>query len=75
MNYKQEAPEEMIFLTETVVYDEELNEFIITIGNVTITLDFEEFSLLSSEILTASKKIKSVLLQAVQVSKVNQEIN
>ncbi len=75
MNYNKEIPEGMIFLTETIVYDQEINEFIVSIGNVSITLDFEEFSLLSSEVLTASKKIKSILLQSVQSSKIDQEIN
>lgn len=75
MNYNKEIPEGMIFLTETIVYDQEINEFIVSIGNVSITLDFEEFSLLSSEVLTASKKIKSILLQSVQSAKIDQEIN
>jgi hypothetical protein len=75
MNYNKEIPEGMIFLTETIVYDQEINEFIVSIGNVSITLDFEEFALLSSEVLTASKKIKSILLQSVQSAKIDQEIN
>lgn len=75
MNYKKEIPDGMIFLTENIVYDQELNEFIVTIGNVSIVLDFEEFSYLSSEVLNASKKIKSILLQSVRPSKIDQEIN
>lgn len=68
-------PDGMIFLAENIVYDQELNEFIVTIGNVSIVLDFEEFSYLSSEVLNASKKIKSILLQSVRPSKIDQEIN
>ena len=68
-------PDGMIFLAENIVYDQELNEFIVTIGNVSIVLDFEEFSYLSSEVLSASKKIKSILLQSVRPSKIDQEIN
>jgi hypothetical protein len=75
MNYKKEMPDGMIFLAENIVYDQELNEFIVTIGNVSIVLDFEEFSYLSSEVLNASKKIKSILLQSVRPSKIDQEIN
>ena len=75
MNYKKEMPDGKIFLAENIVYDQELNEFIVTIGNVSIVLDFEEFSYLSSEVLNASKKIKSILLQSVRPSKIDQEIN
>jgi len=75
MNYKKEIPDGMIFLTESIVYDQEMNEFMITIGKVSISLDFEEFSDLSSEVFKASKKIKSILLQSVRSSKIDQEIN
>lgn len=75
MNYKNEIPDGMIFLTETIVYDQEMNEFMISIGNVSISLDFEEFSFLSSEVFEASKKIKNTLLQSVRPSKNDQEIN
>lgn len=75
MNYKKEIPDGMIFLTENIIYDQEINTFIITIEKVSIVLELEEFSCLSSEFLDASKKIKSMLLQSVRPSKIDQEIN
>ena len=53
----------IIPLSDNIIYDAESEDFIITVGNVSIALDSEEFALLVNEITQASKTLEKILMK------------
>jgi len=53
----------IIPLSDNIIYDAESGDFIITVGNVSIALDSEEFPLLVNEITQASKTLEKILMK------------
>ena len=53
----------IIPLSDNIIYDAESRDFIITVGNVSIALDSEEFPLLVNEITQASKTLEKILMK------------
>jgi len=63
MTYSDSTLKGITHLSDIIIYDSESEDFIITIGNVSIALDAEEFAALVNEITQASKTLEKILMQ------------
>lgn len=63
MTYSELDFNGIVPLSDNIIYDSESGDFIITVGNVSIALDSEEFVLLVNEITQASKSLEKILMK------------
>ena len=61
--YNNSGLKGIIPLSDMIIYDSESGDFIITIGNVSIALDSEEFVDVVNEITRASKALEKILIK------------
>ena len=74
MDYDPLSSENVIPLSENIIYDEVMEEVVVRIGRIHVGFTTEEFAIISEEIVRASKLMSRVLLVKVQQNK-SEEIN
>ena len=74
MDYDKLLDENVIPLSENIIYDGIMDEIVLRVGRIHIGFTTEEFAIISKEIDQASKKMFKVLLTKVQQSE-SEEIN
>lgn len=74
MSFNVFLPDNIVSLADSIVYDEDTKEVLVSFDRFTMSFTTEEFTYFSSEVIEAVETFKGLLIKKVQ-ERSNQEIN